>query len=75
MWNRAQGYLSLTNCREPAPTVPTLLDLSRKVEDYSKFLERARGRNDLLQFVVGLVDRAEADPAEGDGEVSAHTGR
>lgn len=49
----------LADSREPAPTVPGLLELSRKAGDYTLFLNRAREKNDLLQFVVGLLDRAD----------------
>jgi hypothetical protein len=52
------AYLKyLGDAADPAPTVPKLLDLCREAGDYTRFLERARGKGDVLQYALGLVRR------------------
>ncbi len=48
----------------PLTAAPTLHELSRVAGDYSKLLEMARERNDLLHYAAGLVERAGPQTAD-----------
>jgi hypothetical protein len=53
----------LAGCRGPLLAAPTLFELSSLAKDYSKLLEQAVARDDLLQFAAGLIaERAEVPP-------------